>query len=689
MSLIKSFLGRRQFLVAAGAASVSALAFKRLAGIIDPDFQTRVATASEKSGTALIKGANHRYSHLLSPLKLGNVVLKNRMLYTISTPHFLQGPENFPSDVNRAYYANVAKGAAIVDVRIIQNRVRKDLGGDSAHMLIYDLEDYGVQNYLDQMVEGIHCYGSLASVSIRVSAGGPSMPMAAPGEGAPGAERGTGAPQVQVSAENTQQMIENAVTQARFFQAHGFDMVYLGGNGFQEEASARSTIEMMQAVKKACGPDFLIGMGMELKEPSLGSETSGSNVRTLSTLEKEAVAMAKMFEGTLDILLFKVGAKYTSFDMEKGKPVVLRIGQAMKESGAKIVLCANGGLRDPDLNEEAIASGKTDMIGMARAFICDPEYGKKVYEGRGEDTVPCIMCNKCHGLSFDGPWFSVCSVNPKIGIESVLRTIDVPTAKKKVAVIGGGPAGMKAAITASERGHKVTLYEKNASLGGLLRHSDFSSFKWALKDFKDYLIRQMDKARVEVVSGTQATPDMIRTKGYDAVLVALGSETVISKIPGADGGNIWNVVNVYGREKELGKDVVIVGGGRFGAETGMYLANAGHKVTVLTMDKELMERGGPHQSFDTYEYMDNFSYILQATTTRISGGKIIYKDVAGNEKSIQADSVVVYAGLSPRQDEAMKFSGSANQVLLLGDCTGKGGSVQRVIRSAFFIASQV
>ena len=130
--------------------------------------------------------------------------------------------------------------------------------------------------------------------------------------------------------------------------------------------------------------------------------------------------------------------------------------------------------QDTDLNEEHIASGKTDMIAMARPFICDPGYGKKINEAGGEETVPCIMCNKCHGSSpLTGPWFGVCSVNPKLGIESTLKVIDAAALSKKVAVIGGGPAGMKAAITAAE-GHKVTLYEKNAFLGGLLQHSDFS-----------------------------------------------------------------------------------------------------------------------------------------------------------------------------------------------------------------------
>jgi NADPH-dependent 2,4-dienoyl-CoA reductase/sulfur reductase-like enzyme len=308
-------------------------------------------------------------------------------------------------------------------------------------------------------------------------------------------------------------------------------------------------------------------------------------------------------------------------------------------------------------------------------------------------VVPCLMCDKCHGLSMEGPWYTVCSVNPKLGLESAIKVIEAPTASKKVAIIGGGPAGMKAAITAAERGHKVTLYEKNASLGGLLHHADFSPFKWTLKDYKDYLIRQIKKAGVEVILSTEATPDMIKAKGYDAVLAAIGAEPNIPRIFGVDGKNVYNVVNVYGKEKELGKNVVVVGGGEFGVETGMYLAKFGHKVTMLTSEKELLRVDRVHYPeivIDIYEQMDNFDFITEAIATSISEGKVTYKDARGSEKSIQADSVVIYAGLKPRQDEALKFSGSAkNAFFSIGDCTSKGGNVQKSIRSAFFMASQI
>jgi NADPH-dependent 2,4-dienoyl-CoA reductase/sulfur reductase-like enzyme len=372
---------------------------------------------------------------------------------------------------------------------------------------------------------------------------------------------------------------------------------------------------------------------------------------------------------------------------------VLRTSQAIKESGAKIIVCPNGGFRDPDLNNGYIADGKTDMIAMARAFIADWEYGKKIYDGRGEDVAPCIMCNKCHGLSMKGPWFSVCSVNPELGVSSAVQVIKAPTTRKNVAVIGGGPAGMKAAVTAAERGHSVTLYEKNDFLGGLLRHADFSTFKWPLKDFKDYLVRQTYKAGVQVLLGTEATPDMIRGKGYDVVLAAVGAAPVLPRLPGVEGDNVWDIEGVYGNEAALGKHVVLVGGGEYGVETGMHLAACGHRVTVLTSGMELLRVDRVHYPeivIDAYEHLENFDYVTGAVATGISNGKVAYVDAGGATASVKADDVVVYTGLRPRQDEALSFSGAAgNAFFVIGDCTGRCGDVQKAIRNAYFAAAQI
>jgi 2,4-dienoyl-CoA reductase-like NADH-dependent reductase (Old Yellow Enzyme family)/thioredoxin reductase len=675
MSLIKSLLGRRQFFAIAGATSTSALAINRSSEAIDPPIQANSTATSKRPLTALMNGVSDRYSHILSPLKIGNVVLKNRLLCPPSTPYFLQGPENFPSEEIRSYYINLAKnGAGLISVRIIQNQVRKDQKGMGAHMLMYDLEDCGVQNYLDQMIEGIHIHGSKASASISAGMGGPG------GRGA----------QSQSSAEQLQKTIESAITQAKFYQSHGFDGLEISVRGNQN-----MVMELCKAVKKAV-PDMLTITEIFVKEPSITQHTDDMYYKVGLELD-DAVKYAKQLDGLADIAMVRIAdssaAHPTTWNIEKGKPYTIRYAEAIKKSGAKIITAPGGGYQNLDLIEAYIAGGKTDMITMARAFICDPEYGEKMCTGRGEEVVPCILCNRCHyDNTLEGPWYSVCTVNPKLGITSAMRAIGVPRTSKNVAIIGGGPAGMKAAITAAERGHKVTLFEKDSALGGLLRHSDYSPYKWAMKDFKDYLVSHLNKAGVKVVLNTAATPDMIKAKGYDTIMVAVGAEPAVPKIPGADGRNVYNVVEAYSKEKSMGKNVVVICSGEFGVDAGMYLARAGHNVTMLTSEKELFTyyRGHYTQSVvEAYKDLKNFNIIPNSKATGISAGRVTYMDERGEEQSIKTDDVVFYATLRPKKEEALKFYGSAKQFFAVGDCSEIGGNTQKSIRSAFYAASQV
>jgi 2,4-dienoyl-CoA reductase-like NADH-dependent reductase (Old Yellow Enzyme family)/thioredoxin reductase len=680
MNVIKKLMGRRQFIVAAGVTPAAALAYNKLAGVVDPVFNPNTAIAAEKAGNPKNVEIfdSSKYQHLMSPLKIGNVILKNRLFSTNGYPHFLQGGENYPAEASRFYAANLAKnGAAIVTPRMIWGRERKQQMGDSAHMVIYDIEDTGVQNYLGQMIEGIHCYGAKATVPLYV--------LTHDQETIPPGPEHTVDP---LSDEIVEQLIEEAIGQLKVFQGFGYDMAtlqmvqYKGDNKQREGFSVR----LCRALKKALGQDFLIGARILMVDSAPQDSVSYS--------QDEIIKSAKQWEGIVDILqLMSMTGGYMGFGRDKGAPPPsLKYAQAIKESGAKVYVAANGGFVNLDQNEQYIKEGKTDIVALARPLLADWEWGRKMAEGRGEDVVPCLMCNKCHGWKYP-PWITVCSVNPKAGIDSAARIIDAPAVKKKVAVIGAGPAGMKAAVTAAERGHKVTLYEKTGYLGGLLRHADFPSFTWPLMDFKNYLVRQVKKSGVEVVLNTTATPELIKSKNFDAVLVAIGAEPNVPRIPGADGKNVYNVDSVFGKEKELGKNVVIVGAGSYSVETGIYLAMAGHNVTLIGSGKDMVEESGPHQLENiaqTFKGLKNCTSIMEALVTGVAGGKVTYKDASGSEKSVQADSVVLYAGLKARQEEAMKFSGSAGQIFIVGICSGStAGGVQTTQRSAFFAASQV
>jgi 2,4-dienoyl-CoA reductase-like NADH-dependent reductase (Old Yellow Enzyme family)/thioredoxin reductase len=658
---------------------------------------------------------NNKYSHLLSPLKIGNVVLKNRMLATKSTLHFLQGPETFPNDQMISLYADRAKnGAALVTCNPGGNiKPRKELdlianNRDMAHMPMWDIDDPSVQNYFSQMTDAIHFYDSKATIGLRI--------MEIEGYNISDVAKTSGGKYItdwhvragkEIPVELMQEMIADFVTRVKLYQSLGFDAVnvYMSYRnsilayslsplinkrtdkyGGSLENRGRFALELFQAIKKACGPDFLIE-----------AQISGEEIVPGGYTIEDAVKYVNMWENTIDIVQLRGWdgsvSHPTGFNSQKKYPLTLHYAQAIKESGTKVITAPNGGYLDLDLNEEYIATGKTDMIAMARPFICDPEYGKKAYQGRGADVVPCIRCNKCHVPSLNGDWFNVCSVNPKIGIAHMVnRMVDLPIAVKKVAIVGGGPAGMRAAIFAAERGHKVTLYEKNHFLGGQLRHADFASFKWPLRDFKDWLIRQLDNKGVEVRLSTEATPEMIKEAGYDAVLVATGAEPIIPNFTIAKGSDIWTPINVFGKEKSLGKNVVVVGGGSIGVETGMYLAENGHNVTVIEMLDKLAHDATPIHYIemfrDAWEELKTFKYILKARCNGIGKDKVTYIDAKGKEQSIKTDSVVIAVGMKPKNDLALKFYGSADIFFLLGD-SRKVGNVQTSQRSAFATASQL
>jgi 2,4-dienoyl-CoA reductase-like NADH-dependent reductase (Old Yellow Enzyme family)/thioredoxin reductase len=679
MKLIHPTVGRRQFLIGS-IASASALALKNAVT------GRGVARASETATGAAGAGITTHYPHLLSPIRVRNQVMKNRIFQTPSPPHTLQGPENYPGDAYRAHYSQVAKNAAMVTLVEEYGPYPKSYDENSMSFGPSHYSDSGweeippVRNYVDQLVEDIHCEGTLVCCG-RLGArhGGP------------------GAQEKELTAEDY-------ITQAREAEDKGYDAIEIGERGWSGIEDIRKELDRIQAARRASNLIIVAVIlpftpGKSRGNPHLPVDEPSGDLAEGPEMA-EVLEMVKLLEGTADIVRMKDTGHYTnhpnSFTMERDTPWMLRFAQAIKESGSSILTAPNGGFHNVDMNESFIAGGKTDLVAMATPLIADPEYVQKALEGRGEDITPCVRCHNCHGISRTaGPWFDACTVNPKWGLsETKKKSIRPAGTPKKVAVIGGGPAGMKAALTAVERGHRVTLYEKSDAMGGLLRHTDHTDWKWAHRDFKNYLVRQVAKAGIDVKLNTAVTPEMIRSKGYDTVMVAMGASPAVSRLPGADGANVFNILEAYSRKAALGKKVVLIGAGTFGTETAICLAKDGHEVMVLASGDYMIPKTaiGPHNKenqIDIYQNHPNISYELETMPVSITGGKVVYRDASGKEKSVTADSVVINTGLKPKMEEALEFIGSAGQVLLVGDCTGKAGTVQKTIRSAFFMASQV
>jgi 2,4-dienoyl-CoA reductase-like NADH-dependent reductase (Old Yellow Enzyme family)/thioredoxin reductase len=647
-----------------------------------------------------------KYQNLLSPMKIGNVVFKNRLMAAPSRPRRVQGSEPYPTEPMITHYATKARnGAALVNcgglsapLKIVAEKYYGFDGHGYDHYRIEDdVEGGGLRdtlgNHLYQLTEAVHFYGSKATIGIMelappkydVSAG---IPMRVTPESPPGVTE-------EISADLLDEAADEYALKAAFMKEVGFDglyvhMAYRGGLlgrflspltnkrtdqfGGSLENQARFPIMLADRIKQKCGRDFILEACISGSEPYPGG----------LTLE-DTKEYARMFAGHFDLLQVRAGeqdpAHPTGFNLDRTP--FLYMAEAIKKSGADIAVVTIGGFQDLDVCEDVITSGKADFIAMARAWISNPDYGRLAYEGRGEDVVPCLRCNKCH--------MNPCAVNPAWGFEhKIERMIEPPTDKKKVAVIGGGPAGMEAALVAAGRGHRVTLYEKSGALGGLLKTADYPSFKWPYKDFKNYLVRQIEKSSVEVLLNTEATPAMLQGKGYDAVLAAVGSEPIVPDIPGVDGANVVFAQDVYGNEATLAEKVVVIGGGEVGVETGMYLAELGHQVTILEMIDMIAATAFPAHYYsmlrEAWEKLENFKSIVNVRCNGISAGRVTYLDADDEEHAIAADSVVIAVGFKPKNDLALEFYSTANRFFMIGDCNGTG-DVEKAMRSAYSNAS--
>ena len=310
-----------------------------------------------------------------------------------------------------------------------------------------------------------------------------------------------------------------------------------------------------------------------------------------------------------------------------------------------------------------------------------------------------------------GPWISVCSVNPRFGMQAKLgRMVEPARTSRKVAVIGGGPTGMQAAMEAADRGHRVTLFEKSGSLGGQLFHSDYVSFKWPLKRFKNWLITQCEKREnIEIVLGHAPAEEEL--EAFDAVIAATGAVPNIPDVPGmrgSDGGlspGLYTCLDVYGHEDELGERVVIVGGSETGVETAMHLAEKGHTVHILTRQKELApdagklhgitmayaenDEEGREIMYAAWElYGDKLTWTLEATTQGVGPTGVVYTTADGRTHRLDVDSVVISGGMRPLTEEALRYSGHSEQFMAIGDCE-KPTNLQVNLRKAFGAASQI
>ena len=442
----------------------------------------------------------------------------------------------------------------------------------------------------------------------------------------------------------------------------------MDGYGGSLENRAKFPLMVIDRIRERCGDKFLIEYRMSGCEEIDGGLTI-----------EEGVAFAKMLDGKVDFIHVSAGLDPEEAQAVRTHPTMflphgvnVRYAAAVKAAGVKTPVVTIGAIGDPDLAEEILATGQADIVAMARAIIADPYFPEKASLGKKAEITPCLRCLDCLTGMQTGEHFQ-CAVNPSAGRELRYRNYDKPPKTlKKVLVVGGGPGGLKAAATAAERGHDVTLCEKTGALGGFLKFTDYDDLKIDLYRLKEHLIHMCKKSGAKILLNTEVTPAYVAENGFDAVILAAGSLAAKPPIPGLDDPRVQHATVAYTQLEKLGKHVAVLGGGLIGCETALFLAKGGHEVTIVEMLEEIapeanwMHREGMMQAFAETPELHVRAGLRVAAIEDGCTVKVLDKD--GAEHIIRADSVIYALGLRSNMEAYDSLYYSAPQVIAVGDC---------------------
>jgi 2,4-dienoyl-CoA reductase-like NADH-dependent reductase (Old Yellow Enzyme family)/thioredoxin reductase len=424
------------------------------------------------------------------------------------------------------------------------------------------------------------------------------------------------------------------------------------------ENRIRLLIEIIENVRKKVGFDYPLSVRLNGSEYLEGGITIEESIETAKILEKNGVNAVHISGGTHRNSDKLVVPMYWS----RGYHVWA--AEAIKKA-IEIPVIASGSVTTPELAEEILKEEKADFISLARPLLADPSFPKKAEEGRSEDITPCIRCNMgCQGR----PEGSLtCTVNIAAGKEDEFKIKPV-VRRKKVAVIGGGPAGMEAARVAAMMGHPVILFEKR-KMGGMLIEASIPEFKADLRPLIKYLSTQLKKLKVEVLN-EEADVETIKRRAIEVVIIAGGGTLIVPDVPGVDKPITVSALDVL-RGVNVGKEVIVVGGGLIGGETALFLAEKNKKVTIVEMLEQIlpeMNVAGPRSAF--FERLNKHHVKIETNTKldEITEDGIIATDREGRKTKIKGDTVVLALGLksdSKLYDEINSLSGIA--VYSVGD----------------------
>jgi len=646
------------------------------------------------------------FPHLFSEGKIGNFIVKNRIVMLPMARQF-QGFNGEVTQKTIDYYVERAKGE--VGLIILGSTRVFPIGHKFYTPASLNLGD---NRYLPghcELVQAVHAYGTKVGIQFGHIGGQTNFPSVAASDVQQYFCDGTAYPKPKaITKSEIYDIIDVFANGARMARTAGYDLVeihaahdYLLGGflsrklnqrtdefGGVLENRARVLVEMIKQMKQAAGSDFSICVRIsadDYVENSINLDESPKMARILEEAGADVISVSagchEYQHLSNDIMRLDEGFKRPLFEAVK------------KEVNIPII--AGGGFRNPDKCENIVAEGDTDFLGMARPFVADPEWPKKAKNGRVEDIRRCISCGEC--LYEMGGKFSFphgCSVNAAFSREREWGTIKPAALKKKVMIIGGGPAGMEAARICSLRGHEVTLFDKGKELGGQLLLASVPPGKNKVLWVRDFIAKQLNKQGVKVNLAVDVTAEMIDKENPEVLVLATGSRPSEPDITGSKENNVvtaWDILE--GKFELKNQNVVILGGNMIGCETAEFIAEKGNKVSVIKMrpsaviaeDMEPTNRRGLLDSLAAHKVQLLTDFRVERIT---SDGVKISKRESEEELTIKADTIVLALGSEPVYDLADAMKKKDILFYTIGDCE-KPRNIRQAIYEGALIGRQI
>ena len=360
------------------------------------------------------------------------------------------------------------------------------------------------------------------------------------------------------------------------------------------------------------------------------------------------------------------------------------------KKAVNVPVSAVGRIVDADMAARVIESGMADIVAMGRPLLADPDWGTKIAAGKACDIRRCISCNKGCTDAIQNRQFLSCVLNAENGYENT-RSIQPAEQKKKIAVLGGGPAGLEAARVAALRGHDVTLFEKTTSLGGQLNIACVPPRKEEMRRAAQDLIHAVCNAGVHLCMGQTRTAEQLKDAGFEAVINAVGAHSAAPRIPGIDSVNVADAWKVLAGEQQVYGTVAVIGGGMVGCETAEYLAARGCKVSVI----EMMDKIAAGESTTILPtLLENYKTygVEQYPSHKVKEFRmdaVVCENKDGAEVTIPCDHIVLAMGARSNEFDAAALENASTPVYSIGDAAGKAADISNAIRTGYDTACQL